>query len=413
MTGSRTLSASPSTRSRHGARVSRRTRWMAAPVSTAASRPRTATAGCPDVRPAGSLRAERERLPGCPLSTVDSALVELRCARARGCGRLRCRRRRAIRRSVISQPRATAGATSAITSSATAAIVYVVGRLSRMGCAVRRACAARRVSPTNQTPISVTMPRMIHTHARSAMDLREDAPRRARPASRCRLWRARRRGSRPRSGARRARGAPRRARRSRVPGSRSCGAREPARSREPRRRARPATSSLRPRARTFVIVCAASSWLSSMIAILPADSGNLSATRPITATWSPSSITIGRRSSTTAPPSVWMNVVSSSSNLTSWRWVAVVVSTHTVCTRGRSRAASAARSALERARPASTGASPCCCAGRRSAIAASTSTLANSWSTAVFATCVRIASFSIMFREIVSNPSSSRAVCST
>ncbi len=59
-------------------------------------------------------------------------------------------------------------------------------------------------------------------------------------------------------------------------------------------------------------VCAVSSWLSSMIVILPADSGSLSATFPITATWSPSSITIGRRSSTTAPPSVWMNVVSSS-----------------------------------------------------------------------------------------------------
>ena len=34
-------------------------------------------------------------------------------------------------------------------------------------------------------------------------------------------------------------------------------------------------------------VCAVSSWLSSMIAILPEDSGSLSASRPITTTWSP------------------------------------------------------------------------------------------------------------------------------
>ena len=59
-----------------------------------------------------------------------------------------------------------------------------------------------------------------------------------------------------------------------------------------------------------------------MIAIFPEDSGILSATFPITATWSPISITIGRRSSTTAPPSVWMKVVSSSSRRTSCRCVA-------------------------------------------------------------------------------------------
>ena len=160
-------------------------------------------------------------------------------------------------------------------------------------------------------------------------------------------------------------------------------------------------------------VCAVSSWLSSMIAIRPEDSGSLSATFPITATWSPIWITIGRRSSTTAPPSVWMNVVSSSSSRTSWRCVLVVTSTHTVCTRGRSSAASAARSAPERARPARTGASPACAGGSRSAIAASTSTFSNSVSTDLAATCVRISSFSIMLREIVSKPSSSRAVCST
>ena len=91
--------------------------------------------------------------------------------------------------------------------------------------------------------------------------------------------------------------------------------------------------------RIRVIVCAVSSWLFSMMTILPEDSGSFSATFPITATWSPSSITMGRRSRTTAPPSVWMNVVSSSSSRTSWRCVRVVVSTHTVCTRGRSRAA--------------------------------------------------------------------------
>ena len=134
-----------------------------------------------------------------------------------------------------------------------------------------------------------------------------------------------------------------------------------------------------------------------MIAIFPADSGSLSATFPITATWSPSSITIGRRSRTTAPPSVWMNVVSSSSRRTSWRCVLVVTSTHTVCTRGRSSAASAARSAPERARPARTGASACCAGGSRSAIAASTSTFSNNVSTDLAATCVRISSFSIMF----------------
>ena len=100
------------------------------------------------------------------------------------------------------------------------------------------------------------------------------------------------------------------------------------------------------------------------------------------------SITIGRRSSTTAPPSVWMKVVSSSSSRTSWRCVVVVVSTHTVCTRGRSSAASAARSAPERARPARTGASPCCAGDSRSAIAASTSTFSNSVSTDLAATCV-------------------------
>jgi hypothetical protein len=49
----------------------------------------------------------------------------------------------------------------------------------------------------------------------------------------------------------------------------------------------------------------------------------------------------------------------------------------------------------------------------RSAIAASTSTFSNSVSTDLAATCVRISSFSIMFREIVSKPSGSRAVFST
>ena len=50
---------------------------------------------------------------------------------------------------------------------------------------------------------------------------------------------------------------------------------------------------------------------------LPGDSGSLSATFPITATCSPRSIMIGRRSSTTSPPSVWTNFVLSSSSLTS------------------------------------------------------------------------------------------------
>ena len=59
-----------------------------------------------------------------------------------------------------------------------------------------------------------------------------------------------------------------------------------------------------------------------MITTFPEDSGSLSAILPITATWSPIWITIGRRSSTTAPPSVWMKVVSSSSRRTSWRCVA-------------------------------------------------------------------------------------------
>ena len=92
-----------------------------------------------------------------------------------------------------------------------------------------------------------------------------------------------------------------------------------------------------------MIVWADSSWLSSMIVIFPLDSGSLSATFPITTTWLPSSIMIGRRSSTTLPPSVWTNFVLSSNSFTSCRCVAVVVSTHTVCTRGRSSAASAAR----------------------------------------------------------------------
>ena len=86
-------------------------------------------------------------------------------------------------------------------------------------------------------------------------------------------------------------------------------------------------------------VWAVSSWLSSMIVIFPADSGSFSATLPITTTWSPSSMMIGRRSSTTFPPSVWMNWFLSSNSLTSWRCVLVVTSTHAVCTRGRSRAA--------------------------------------------------------------------------
>ena len=78
-----------------------------------------------------------------------------------------------------------------------------------------------------------------------------------------------------------------------------------------------------------MIVWAVSSWLSSMIVIFPAESGSFSATRPITATWSPSWMMIGRRSSTTLPPSVWMNFVLSSSRRTSWRCVLVVVSTQT------------------------------------------------------------------------------------
>ena len=56
-------------------------------------------------------------------------------------------------------------------------------------------------------------------------------------------------------------------------------------------------------------------------AIRPEDSGSLWATFPMTATWSPIWITIGRRSSTTAPPSVWMKVVSSSNSRTIWRCV--------------------------------------------------------------------------------------------
>jgi hypothetical protein len=149
-----------------------------------------------------------------------------------------------------------------------------------------------------------------------------------------------------------------------------------------------------------------------MIVIFPAESGSFSATRPITATWSPIWMMIGRRSRTTFPPSVWSFVLSSNRR-TSWRCVLVVVSTQTSWTRGRSSAASAARSAPERDRPASTGANPFWAGGSRSAIAASTSTFAYSWSTAVFATWVRIASFSIMFRETVSNPDSSSAVCAT
>ena len=111
---------------------------------------------------------------------------------------------------------------------------------------------------------------------------------------------------------------------------------------------------------------------------------------------------------TTVPPSAWMNFVLSSRRRTSCRCVPVVVSTHSACTRGRSSAACAARSAPERARPARTGASPCWAGGSLSSIAASTSTLPNSRSTVVAATWVRISSFSIISREIVSNPSSSR-----
>ena len=127
-----------------------------------------------------------------------------------------------------------------------------------------------------------------------------------------------------------------------------------------------------------MIVCAVSSWLSSMIVIFPAESGSFSATCPITATWSPIWMMIGRRSSTTLPPSVWTNFVLSSSSLTSWRCVAVVVSTQSCWTRGRSSAASAARYAPERERPARTGANPFCAGGSRSAIAASTSTFSYS-----------------------------------
>ena len=107
-----------------------------------------------------------------------------------------------------------------------------------------------------------------------------------------------------------------------------------------------------------MIVCAVSSWSAWTIAILPAELGSFSATRPITATWSPIWIMIGRRSSTTSPFSVCTNFDLSSSSFTSCRWVAVVVSTQAFCTRGRSSAATAARSAPERARPARTGAKP-------------------------------------------------------
>ena len=86
-----------------------------------------------------------------------------------------------------------------------------------------------------------------------------------------------------------------------------------------------------------MIVWAVSSWLSSMIVIFPAESGSFSATRPITATWSPIWMMIGRRSSTTFPPSVW-NFVLSSNSRTSWRCVAVVVATQALWTRGRSSA---------------------------------------------------------------------------
>ena len=106
-----------------------------------------------------------------------------------------------------------------------------------------------------------------------------------------------------------------------------------------------------------------------MIAILPDDSGSLWARRPTITTCWPTSSMSGRRSRTTVPPSAWMNLVSSSRRRTSWRCVPVVVSTHSDWTRGRSSAACAARSAPERARPASTGANPCWAGGSLSAIA--------------------------------------------
>ena len=165
--------------------------------------------------------------------------------------------------------------------------------------------------------------------------------------------------------------------------------------------------------RIFVIVWAVSSWLSSMIVIFPADSGSLSATFPMTA-YLVAELDHDRTEVEHDLPAVGLDelvlVVQQPHELA---LRAVVTSTQAVCTRGRSRAATAARSAPERERPARTGANPFCAGGSRSAIAASTSTFAYSWSTAVFATCVRIASFSIMFRETVSNPASSSAVCST
>ena len=116
-------------------------------------------------------------------------------------------------------------------------------------------------------------------------------------------------------------------------------------------------------------VCAVSSWSELTIAILPVDSGSCSAILPMIATCSPSSMMIGRRSSTTSPPVVETNSPSSSRSSTSCRCVAVATRTHASCRRGRSSSRFAASSAPCRAMPASTGASAFCSSGRRSASA--------------------------------------------
>ena len=83
---------------------------------------------------------------------------------------------RAIRTSADSQPRAMGGATSATTSTAAAAIAYVVRRFSRTGCAARRACAALSVSPTSDSHEHHDAEGDPHPGA-VCQNLGEDAPR--------------------------------------------------------------------------------------------------------------------------------------------------------------------------------------------------------------------------------------------
>ena len=134
---------------------------------------------------------------------------------------------------------------------------------------------------------------------------------------------------------------------------------------------------------------AVSSWSASMISTLPASGPSFSATSPTTATRSPSWITSGWRSSTTAPSSVLNRPTSSSRTLISCVCALVTVFTQSACTRGRSSIRVAARSENSR-RPAAAGpASPFWSGGSRSSSAAVTSMFVYSASTSDAATWSR------------------------